>query len=122
MQANGLSIPHHAGQHAAKAPHVQGVVVLLVVNQELWTLEVPRGHSDVVLLSWVVELSQTPVNQTQLGRARKVFNYFPKGRSIVYNCVPFTHLQLNKNSGNKKQHGNTENDQVNTEAVKEIHL
>ena len=85
----------HAGQHAAQAPHVQAVVVhldsrglrkrldwrhcqvnsrcyfflvrwYLIVHQELGALEVAGGHSDVVLLSGVVELSQTPVYEAQL--------------------------------------------------------
>lgn len=38
----------------------------LVVHEELRPFEVPRSHSHVVLLPWVVELSQTPVDQTQL--------------------------------------------------------
>ena len=62
---------HHAGQHAAKAPHVQGVVILLVVHKQLWALEVARRHTHVVLLARVVELCQTPVNETKLEGGRQ---------------------------------------------------
>ena len=38
----------------------------LIVHQELGSFEVARGDSDVVLLSWVVKLGQTPVDKAQL--------------------------------------------------------
>lgn len=38
----------------------------LVVHKELWSFEVPRGHTDVVFLSWMVEFGQTPVYEPQL--------------------------------------------------------
>ena len=38
----------------------------LVVHQQLRPLEVPRGHPHIVLLARVVELGQSPVNQSQL--------------------------------------------------------
>jgi hypothetical protein len=56
----------HRGKHGAQAPHVEAVVVLLEINQQLRTLEVTRRDTDVVLGSGVVELSQTPVDETQL--------------------------------------------------------
>jgi hypothetical protein len=33
--------PHHAGEHTPQRPHVEAVVVLLEVDEELGTLEVP---------------------------------------------------------------------------------
>ena len=38
----------------------------LVVHQQLRPLEVPGGHPHIVLLARVVELGQSPVNQSQL--------------------------------------------------------
>lgn len=38
----------------------------LVVHKELRSLEVPRGHTDIVFLSWMVEFGQTPVYEPQL--------------------------------------------------------
>jgi len=38
----------------------------LVVHKELRSFEVPRGHTDVVFLSWMVEFGQTPVYEPQL--------------------------------------------------------
>lgn len=38
----------------------------LIVHKKLWSFKVAGGDSDVVLLSWVVKLGQTPVNKTQL--------------------------------------------------------
>lgn len=61
----------HAGKHAAETPHVQRVVVVLQVNEQLGSLEVARGDADVVLLVGVIELSQTPVYQTQLAPVHK---------------------------------------------------
>lgn len=38
----------------------------LVVHKELRSFEVPRGHTDIVFLSWMVEFCQTPVYEPQL--------------------------------------------------------
>ena len=54
------------GEHAAETPHVERVVVVLVVDEQLGALEVTRRYSHVVLLAWVVELGQTPIDQSQL--------------------------------------------------------
>lgn len=40
----------------------------MVVHKELRSFEVPRGHTDVVFLSWVVEFGQTPVYEPQLNK------------------------------------------------------
>ena len=61
----GFFSEDHAGEHAAQTPHVQAVVVHLVVHQELGPLEVPAGHPHVVLLAGVVELGQPPVYEPQ---------------------------------------------------------
>ena len=73
----------HGSQHAAQTPHVQTVVVHLIVHQQLRTLavivgsnnrrerrgktdlEISAGHPHVVLLAGVVELGQPPVDQSQ---------------------------------------------------------
>ncbi len=57
---------HHGSKHAAIAPHVQTVVILLEVHEELRSLEVARRHTDVVCSPWMVKLGQAPVNQSQL--------------------------------------------------------
>jgi len=36
----------------------------LVVEQQFWTFEISRGNADIVLLTRVVELGKTPVNQS----------------------------------------------------------
>jgi len=51
----------HAGKHAAKAPHVKGVVILLIVHKQFWAFEIARGHTDIIFLTRMVELCQTPV-------------------------------------------------------------
>lgn len=38
----------------------------LIIHQELRSFKVAGGDSDIVLLSWVVKLGQTPVNKAQL--------------------------------------------------------
>ena len=40
----GFFSEDHAGEHAAQTPHVQAVVVHLVVHQQLGTLEIPAHH------------------------------------------------------------------------------
>lgn len=56
----------HGRKHGAQRPHVQAVVVLLEIDQQLGALEVARCHTHVVLGRRVVELSQAPVDQAQL--------------------------------------------------------
>lgn len=62
----GLLAEDHGGEHCAQTPHVETVVVLLEIDEQLGTLEVARGDADVVLGARVVELGQTPVNEPQL--------------------------------------------------------
>lgn len=62
----GLLAEDHGRKHGAEAPHVQAVVVLLKVDEQLRPLEVARGDTDVVLGAGVVELGETPVDQSQL--------------------------------------------------------
>lgn len=62
----GLLAEDHGGEHSAETPHVEGVVVLLEVDEQLRPLEVPRRDAHVVLCAGVVELGQTPVDETKL--------------------------------------------------------
>jgi hypothetical protein len=62
----GLRTTHHSRKHGTKAPHVERVVILAVVHQELGALEIARCDSHVVLGAGAVELRQTPINQAQL--------------------------------------------------------
>jgi len=59
----GLLAEDHGGEHGAQAPHVQAVVVLLEVDEQLGALEVARGDADVVLGAGVVELGEAPVDE-----------------------------------------------------------
>lgn len=62
----GLLAEDHGREHGAETPHVQAVVVLLEVDQQLGTLEVARRHAHVILSAGVVELGEAPVNEPQL--------------------------------------------------------
>ena len=59
-----LGHSHHRGKHTAKAPHVKAVIVLLEIYQELGTFEVARGHTNIVFDLGMVELGQTPINES----------------------------------------------------------
>lgn len=62
----GLLLEYHSGEHAAERPHIESVVVLLEVDQQLGSLEVARCDAHVVLSPRVIELSQAPVDQPEL--------------------------------------------------------
>ena len=62
----GLALEDHTCKHAAKRPDVERVVISLEVNEELGSLEVAGGDANIVLLSGVVELSKTPIDETEL--------------------------------------------------------
>ena len=59
----GCSGTHHRREDAADAPYVQAVVVVLVPDEELGALVVPRRDANVELRAWVVELGEAPVDQ-----------------------------------------------------------
>ena len=46
-----LLLEDHPCKHTTKRPHIQGVVVLLKVHEQLWTFEVTGGDTDIVLLA-----------------------------------------------------------------------
>ncbi len=46
----GLLSEDHRGEHGPEGPHIQRVVVLLEVHEQLGALEVSRGDSDVIFL------------------------------------------------------------------------
>lgn len=56
---------YHRREHGSSGPDIQRIIVVIVVNQQLRSLEVPRCHPHVVILTHVVELSQPPVDQLQ---------------------------------------------------------
>lgn len=62
----GFLLEYHAGEHAAERPNVQRVIIDLQVDEELGALEIAGGDAHIVLLSRVVELGQTPVDEAQL--------------------------------------------------------
>lgn len=62
----GLLAENHGGKHGTETPHIQAVVILLEVDEQLRALEIARGNTDVVLSAGVIKFSQTPVNKAQL--------------------------------------------------------
>eukprot|EP00962_Isochrysis_galbana_P046570 scaffold18772_cov112-Isochrysis_galbana.AAC.15 len=62
----GLFSEDHACKHAAERPHVQRVVVVLQVHQQLGPLEVAGRHTNIELTLRMIELRQPPVDQAQL--------------------------------------------------------
>jgi hypothetical protein len=56
----------HGCEHGTETPHVQTVVVLLEINQQLRTLKVAGCDAHVVLGPWMVELGQAPVDKAEL--------------------------------------------------------
>lgn len=62
----GLLAEDHGGEHGAEGPHVEGVVVLLEVDEELGAFEVAGGDADVVFGTLVVEFGEAPVDEAEL--------------------------------------------------------
>ena len=61
-----LLLKNHACKHTSQRPDIQRIVINLQIDQEFRPFEVPTRHSDIILLSHVVVLSQTPINKSQL--------------------------------------------------------
>ena len=62
----GLLLEDEGGDHRSDGPEVQGVVVLLEVDQELRALVVAGRNAHVEVHARVVELGQPPVDELQL--------------------------------------------------------
>lgn len=62
----GLFAEDHRRKHRSQGPHVERVVVLLEIHQQFRALEVARCDSHIVLGAFVIELSQSPIDQTKL--------------------------------------------------------
>ena len=58
----GFAFEDHGGEHAAEGPHVEGVVVVLVADEEFGAFEVAGGDADVVFAAGVVEFGEAPVD------------------------------------------------------------
>mmetsp|Transcript_39772 Transcript_39772/g.118377 ORF Transcript_39772/g.118377 Transcript_39772/m.118377 type:complete len:206 (-) Transcript_39772:683-1300(-) len=61
-----LSLEDDCSHHTSEAPHVERVVIQLVVNQQLRSLKIARCHTHVVFATREVELSKTPVDEAKL--------------------------------------------------------
>lgn len=59
-----LLLKNHACKHTPQRPNIQRIVVNLQIDQEFRPFEVPTRHPNVILLSHVVVLSQTPINKS----------------------------------------------------------
>mmetsp|Transcript_12226 Transcript_12226/g.22110 ORF Transcript_12226/g.22110 Transcript_12226/m.22110 type:complete len:371 (+) Transcript_12226:309-1421(+) len=62
----GLLPENHPREHTSQTPHIQRVIILLQIHQQLRPLEVPTRNTDVILPPRMVKLGQTPINQPQL--------------------------------------------------------
>ena len=57
---------HEASEGAADCPHVEGVIVLLVLDEELGALVVARCDTHIIFLLGLVEICEAPVDQAQV--------------------------------------------------------
>lgn len=65
----GLFPEYHGCEHRSETPHIQAVVVLLEIDEQLGTFEVSTRHTYVILGSRVIELRQTPIDKTELNKS-----------------------------------------------------
>jgi len=61
----GLLCKNHPSKHAASAPNVKRVVIVVVAEKQFGRFEVPAGDTHVESLRGLVEVSQTPINNRQ---------------------------------------------------------
>jgi hypothetical protein len=60
---------YYSGKRTSEAPHIQTVVIVLVIHKELRALEKARGDAAVVIHIGMIELSKTPINEAKLNTA-----------------------------------------------------
>lgn len=63
----------HRSKHGSQAPHVETVIILLEIDQQFWTLEIARGHTNVVFGTGVIKFGQAPIDETQLETVSKLY-------------------------------------------------
>lgn len=61
----GMHDEDHPREHASGAPHVQTVVVVSHVHQQLRTLEITTRDPNIVLLLRMIELRQSPIDDPE---------------------------------------------------------
>ena len=71
----------HTGKGAPKRPNIERVVILLIVDEQLRSLVIARGDTHIVFLVWLVEVGQTPINQTQVSAV--VVNHNIEGLDVA---------------------------------------
>jgi len=59
-------LTHHTSIHTPQTPHIQTIIILLEIDQQLRALEVSRSHPNVVFRSRVIEFGETPIDQSEL--------------------------------------------------------
>mmetsp|Transcript_39283 Transcript_39283/g.99006 ORF Transcript_39283/g.99006 Transcript_39283/m.99006 type:complete len:296 (+) Transcript_39283:247-1134(+) len=64
----GLLPENNASKHTAQTPHIQAIVIVLEVDQKFRSLEVATGHTHVIELILVVELSQAPIDESEFSQ------------------------------------------------------
>mmetsp|Transcript_28940 Transcript_28940/g.41358 ORF Transcript_28940/g.41358 Transcript_28940/m.41358 type:complete len:280 (+) Transcript_28940:342-1181(+) len=57
---------NHACKHTPQTPHIQRIIILLQIHQQLRSLEVPTRHTNIILPSRMIKLRQPPINQPKL--------------------------------------------------------
>jgi hypothetical protein len=62
----GTCHPYQSSIHGTQTPHIERIVVVLHVNQQLRTFEIARSDANIVVLVGVIEFGETPINQAQL--------------------------------------------------------
>lgn len=62
----GLSLEDHSRHHHPQRPDIQRIVIVLIPDKQLRSLEVPRTHPDIVILLRQVKLTEAPIDDLQL--------------------------------------------------------
>lgn len=74
----GFLLEDHTRKHAAERPQIESIVILLKVHQQLGTFEVARRHSHVVLTPFKRELGSEQLSKSsrivciKSGRLKKI--------------------------------------------------
>jgi len=62
----GLFQEDHSSKHASKTPNVKRIIVCLQIDKKFRSFEVSGSYSNIVLLTRVIILCKTPINESQL--------------------------------------------------------
>ena len=71
-------------KHAAQAPQIQRIIIVLQVYEQLWSLEVARSHPDIVPVRTNVGFVSCLVKETMTERVMNMYSSIMRAHALEH--------------------------------------